>query len=337
MYMKQTILFSAFLVLLLATAAFAATDEEGDLEIDDVDAYINDNFQSDVDEDGGDFDPVKVGDNITIRVTIKNTFERMDLDDNFVEINVDNLKGPTDDLIIKSEEVDNLDDGEDHEFTFTFQIPSNAPDGSHRIRITARGEDEDNDDVKSSVSVDMVVIKPAHSLIISDIVPSKSIVKCGETLSLEANLVNEGRNEETGTITFEAFGEQKTSSFRVYSGYKTVKKSTFEVPETKVIGDHLVKVSAEYAGETVEATKTINVGQCSFSLSQQDTANNAVAPSDSTTVNTITTVSPTGDAITTRYSVKTRDSGLDPLVTILIVLLVILCGTTLFAVLAGRE
>ena len=267
--MKKTATSLGFLCLLLVLVIslsmsvnaldFCESGENStDLEIKSIDINNKD----------GDDDEWKLLDEIEIEVEVENDGDE-DIDDVIIELGFfdeddDNVADELDFSSRDDEEIDigKLRDGDEETVSFVFKVSPDLEEGDYELRIKVYSDDlgeenmctETSDDLSDDTYEKIEVLKEDDEgkfIVFDDIALSPEAPLCGESVTLTADLVNIGdedqarvkvilKNDELGIDRSEEFGDE------IEEGESEDISMTFRIPDDTDSGEYVLELTTEY-------------------------------------------------------------------------------------------
>jgi hypothetical protein len=280
-------------------------------------------------KDGSTYDEdLKAGTSINIIVKVSNEFsgsEDYEIQDIGVEI-----EGSGDLDLDDSDDMSDLDQGDDDTVTFSAEIPSDAEDGDdYDIDITVTGEDENGAIHEDKYSATIEVKRESHELTITDVTFNPNSVLCSGKVTMNIDIENTGKyDEDNVNILVVSQGLDIEQSFyeATLDRDDTVRKSfTFNIDSDVKPGDYDFMITSYYDVDEMSdaATATLTVEECQKSTTTTTQPGTAIT---TPTQPTMPQVVPTGGATAVYGTASFTDSPtyLVILVAAVIVLLAIL-------------
>lgn len=313
------------MLILLAVCVAARS---GDLEIDDVDVYVNNKFIETVDSDGGHFQ-VMPGDDVSLSIFLENTFEEdeedIDFEDVDVEVIIEKFKDG-DDWEAASTRVEKLRADDKETVQLDFVVPSDAVAKAYTVEIEAKGENKDDNDDEYDDRVDlrMIVTRPAHLLTVTDIKAADNVVNAGGRTSISAKITNDGSTIESGS--FSVYSSElkfmKKGSFSLSPGQSITQTGYFDIPEDAVSKTYVIDVEVRHTSGVVEEQVTLGIAGITSNVAR-------------TVTRTSTTTSSSSGANT--IPVNYLNQSPDGIIIALIVLLVLLVAEMIWLVIVVNK
>jgi hypothetical protein len=280
-------------------------------------------------KNGGTYDTdLKAGTPIDIMVKVINDFTSSQ-DYEIQDVTVDaSASGDMD--LDETEDMSDLDRGDDDTVTFSTEIPSDADDGDdYDVDITVSGEDENGATHESKYTITLEVSKESHEVSISRAKISPQTISCGGKVTITADITNTGKSNEDRVfllIENDAFDIMEKQYSTALDRDDTVTKTyTFNVDAKTAPGEYDLILNTFYGSDKQSDTKavTLTVNPC------QPTTTTTTQPGTSVTTPTqptIPQVVPTGGATPVYGTASFTDSPvyLVILVAAVLVLLAIL-------------
>jgi hypothetical protein len=175
------------------------------LTIYDIIADVDGESDSSISNSGDDIsEKAKPGSVVEIQIKLENQFSDssdIDIEDIQITGTLYDIGADHDDLDEETSTFDISADSKSDYKTLTFNIPSDAEEGSYDIEITAEGTDSEYDTEHSvSVTLTLDVEREKHEISISRAVLSSSTINCGDYTTLDVIIKNTGSNDEDETV-----------------------------------------------------------------------------------------------------------------------------------------
>jgi len=192
--------------------------------------------------------------------------EDIDIEDVFITITIEGIDDD-EDLEEESDEFD-LGPGKDESETLEFEVPLRVDEGDYDVIIEIEGEDQDGFEHKIKKEFILEVSKERHYIMIYRLNLNPSTVKCTRTVTLNAEIMNLGRDEEED-VTLEIMSDELGINSRTSPEYDLTedwedddntfeKVITFTVPENFAIGTYQITARTYYDSKLSE-TKTVDL------------------------------------------------------------------------------
>ncbi|RJQ16929.1 PKD domain-containing protein [Candidatus Woesearchaeota archaeon] len=229
---------------------------ESNLRIEDVDYEIDGGDSGDLDN-GEDFDSAP-GDQITLTIKVENTFsDDIDIEDITVTV-----EGEGDVDVDEEENIDTLRDDDSDTVTITFDVDSDADEDEYDIDITVEGEDENGASHDDQWTITVNVEKKTHDIQIINLELSKTTVTCENSITLEAELSNEGTKDE-GSVVIEAESalfdwKGRLVNIDIDEGDEYTARFTIALPKNLEEGEYPIDVTAFYKPDEETDTQSVS-------------------------------------------------------------------------------
>jgi len=167
------------------------------LKITDVDAEVDGKSSNNLDDNDRISREAKPESDIDFKVTVDNLFNRsdgLDIEDITVTITIEGVDDG-DDMEEESRQFD-LSPGDDKKVTLKFSLPLNVEEGSYDVTIEAEGEDENGNDHRDSIDLELEVERETHDLRIVRLSLNKQSINCNESFAISYDIINLGQNDE---------------------------------------------------------------------------------------------------------------------------------------------
>lgn len=349
------IILLALIFMLALNIVSTASAVDNKLEITDLTIYVDGSKDSGADETGGSVDNVLPESEVKVKLTIKNTFD--DSDPNEEDIDIDKIE-----LNVKLNDINDGDDVEyspskfklkpdsDNDFTFIFQVPLIVEEDIYKLEIDVEGEDDNDTKHKDSVEVEIEVEKETYDLRFRELNFTESTLECGRDTTLKIDLVNVGDEEEEEEVTLTIVNSRLNIDLEDTfdldgsthaSNNNFEKEYPFSFDESVIQGTYLFDIKA--AVGSTKFTKTISLvfQQCGDGVADTDSDDSSddsdAADSDETESDSddnVVTSQPNQDSVqttsanapVTAYRQSFFDSDMGSLALILLEVIVILVG-----------
>jgi hypothetical protein len=203
-------------------------------------------------ESGKEF---KVGENITLKVNVKNNGEdgNFDLKAYLYDITEDSAVKEAEDSV-------SIDKGDRENVKFSFEIPD-AIDESNQYALYVFATD-DNEDFCNQKFAKISINRESDRVVIKEIRLEDGTV-CGGSIEASIDLKNIGKHGEDVVLSIENPElkiSEKTDEFRMEKNRKTVTKLLdISIPDDAKPGVYKLNVKAEFKDKEVSETKTLSV------------------------------------------------------------------------------
>ena len=160
---------------------FCQADDDNNLEITDIDF---------------DDDEYKPGDEVEVDVTVKAQEDLENVEVEVILFNLDNNKEIED---WKADSDENIDDGDDQDYTISFTIPNDEDIGAKDSLVlvaVAKGEDDDNDDHCGFDTSSIDIERENHDVYFKESTITPLITKPGDNVNLAVSIENRGTKNE---------------------------------------------------------------------------------------------------------------------------------------------
>ena len=234
------------------------------LKVTEVKAYVDDDKESGVDEDGGKID-VRPGSELRLEIEISNLYpkiEDVDIGNVYVTATIDDIDDG-DDLEDESKEYQ-IGAGEEEDIELLFHIPLSVENDKYDMTLKLEGDDSFGWDYKETIEFEVEVEKENHELMILDEELSPSVLRCDRATELSFKVMNLGTNDEPIHIKIENpnLGLSATESVELSEDPddddNTLEKVLgFLVSQEVRAGTYPISITAEYDDE--EETETVNL------------------------------------------------------------------------------
>ncbi len=168
------------------------------LHIERVEVTVDDGSKETVDP-GEKVDEVKPESKVKFEIKVENLFSNSDdvkIKDIVVSVEIKEIEDGEDDIEEESSEFD-LDTEDDREVTISFNIPLTVDAKAHDVIIMVKGEDENDIKHSEEFFLELEVEKRSHDVKVRDMAFSPSTVNCGESTTLEIEIINFGGDDES--------------------------------------------------------------------------------------------------------------------------------------------
>ncbi|MGV8141198.1 MAG: hypothetical protein ACP5NW_02015 [Candidatus Woesearchaeota archaeon] len=239
---------------------------------------------------GENYDDLKAGSPIIIRVYVENNFdnsERIEIED--IEVDIDS-SGDLD--LDDSDEIGSLDYGDEESISFSAEIPDDADDGDdYDIEVTVEGRDENGIYHSDTYEATLEVSREAHEILITDLYFSPKTITCKGKVTLNIELENTGKYDEDN-VQLKIVNTELDISEGLYQPElekdDTLRKTfSFNIVDDVDPGSYEFMVTAFYDVDEVSDIQTaiLEVEQCKTTT----TTNTGTTTTTGTTTNTGTT------------------------------------------------
>ena len=212
-------------------------------------------------------DKASPGDEIKLNIEVRNEFSQdIDIDDITVTATIVGADQDDEDLEEESDSFD-LESDKSKSTQLLFTLPLEVEERDYDIEIYAQGESTDGTHEDSWV-VHFDLDKKAHDIIINKAVLTEETVNCGDTASLDVELLNIGANYEE-EVALEAKNADLGLNFEEHDislvdepwedDTRHEKKIDFKVPSNARPGTYPIVVEAFYNRDAVDDFKTLNL------------------------------------------------------------------------------
>jgi hypothetical protein len=176
---------------------------DGEVEVDGYDDY-DDNL----DEDGGTTFEAHPGDKVTISLDIENYYdedifeEELDLEDVYFELTIRDFEDEgDDDLELESDETDIRAD-DDETLSVEFDVPYSIEEQEYDVDIKVYGEDEEGEDYFVEVSYTLEIEKERHALLMkgADMFPQRIFAGESSRVTVMGTIQNIGSRDEDDVV-----------------------------------------------------------------------------------------------------------------------------------------
>ena len=266
--------------ILVSSIVFAAGNR---LVIKDIDAKVGSKTDKDLKDGDSISRDAEPRDSLEIKVKVENNFtssENLDIEDITVTVTIEGIDDG-DDLEEESSEFD-LKQGKTKTVTLNFKVPLKVEEDSFSIVIEAEGTDENGTDQSDTATIDLEVDKDDDQIIFSSSSLAPSSVKCARTISLSAELLNIGSDDQDKVVY-----EAKNSDLGIDIRQTNIEMSedideddnefrrtdTIQVPKTVASGSYPIVLTAYYDTDKRADSKTLilAVEDCQIQAIQQPT------------------------------------------------------------------
>ncbi|MBR9677347.1 hypothetical protein GOV04_04350 [Candidatus Woesearchaeota archaeon] len=304
-HVKKAALLTVLILVFLAISTFAQ------LDIDEVDVFVNGIIDHSAKTSGGTIDEIRPGDNISFIARVQNdysTTDDIDLDDVIISFRlkeIDNGK----DIFFKGDK-ERLDPGEKAQEIFNFAIPYSVAQDSYSAELIV-DYDDDGTSKRRRTSYKFNVLKDDHSITIVRATVQSPVSLCSPIVPVDLLLVNTGNSDETIVlkINSEGFGTLFRKDLLLASNPARLDNSYSQPASIDIskleIGIRNLVVQLNFGPNTVEKSLKLEVIDCQNGV-QQSTAqttpqtNNLVEDQDGA-------VLITGGPSTTQQTVRSGD------------------------------
>ncbi|MFH2028068.1 MAG: hypothetical protein ABIJ08_02945 [Nanoarchaeota archaeon] len=254
---------------------------ENNIEIKDVEVYINDKKDSTVNKDDESVDNIKPGDQVEFRITIENKYKSSDpedLDIEDVEVSILN-----DDLDIDdSDDISSIGPNDEEVITLSFDIDEEQDRGSYEVLLTVDGQDENSARHGESWIINLKIERESHDIQLRTLrLDPETIDNCiDRNVELTVDIRNIGRNdEEKAAIKVSNSNIQyskKVSEIDINQDDEDTKVFTIPVSKDTPAGEYFIEATAYYDTDKTTDIQDIKliVNQCKTQTTtnnQQDT------------------------------------------------------------------
>lgn len=189
------ILISVLIMAFLVSSAYAATNK---LIFEKVDVKVGSRTSSNLKTGDTVRDDAKPGDNLEVRVTMKNNYtsaEILRIEDITVQTTVESIDDG-DDFEDESKEF-SLSPGSTKKLTFKYKIPVEVDESTYDIIIEADGTDKNGTSQTAQMTLHLEVNKDSHKIKITKFELSPAEVSCNrKNVKLSTSIVNIGTEDE---------------------------------------------------------------------------------------------------------------------------------------------
>jgi len=256
------------IVLLLVMSVVSAYNTTR-LDIDEIEVKV-DGKKTTV---TGDKDTIgkeaKPGSTVDFKVVLLNLYtddEDLDIEDIEVTITIEEIDDGDD--LEESDEISKIRADSDKSVTLKFDVPYIVDEDTFDVVIEVEGDDENgtSPDPDFSWTIDLVVEKEKHELMVYKAVLSPETVSCGSDTYLDLDVLNIGAEDEEEvviTLRNDELNFNKMEELELDSG--TDDDSRFretyfiDVPEDLATGTYPIEVKVFYNTDRLEATEKVDL------------------------------------------------------------------------------
>ena len=214
--------------------------------------------------DDGDSVDAKPGSDITISVTVKNTFtEDIEIRDITVNANSDDLDFDDD------KDLNDLNHGDKDTVDFSFSIDKDIDQDSYTVQIDVDGVDENGASHSDSRNFDIDVNRESHEISINQFSLNPSVVSCDRKLTANIKIENTGAHDEDEAdvvIKNDNLGlAQEWAGIQLDTGETWSKSYSLVVPDSMPAGSYDILITTYYNTnqESMLDAATVTVQSCS--------------------------------------------------------------------------
>lgn len=293
-------------------------DVKPSLYLKDLDIFIDDDRENDVEDGEKIGDKAEPGSEIKLRFILENTFsEESDIDIDDITITVTLIDSEDEEVEELDVDVGDLDaDEKSSEESITFELPLDVHDGKYTLEIEIEGEDSNGISRDIEWTVYFELEKKSHDVIIYKAYLTPETVKCGKSSTLYVKLMNIGEKTENDvrlTIVNEDLdvnvdereielsknpdNKDNTYSYEMLIGTEGIEAETYPII-----------IKAYFEDDITDDIETVNlvVEDCSSEPEEDDTTVVVQQPDGS---EEDTTLSTTGEEIPTTTEISFMESG----------------------------
>lgn len=315
------------------------------LRISDVEIEINNDDTDDL-SDGDNYDEIKEGDKVEIRVkleTIYSSSDDIEIENAYFEITDDNDW----DIDEESSEVDIKEDDEE-EIILSFTIPYDLDDDTTTVTIEAYGDDKEGDfEHFDEFSFDFEVDRPRNEITITSWEFDRDTVSCDASYAtLNVRIKNTGTDDQEEVSVLVQSDDSELDWYKRVTDIELdeddSKSLTFNIPVSGVDeGSYFVEITTYYDNtdesdnEVLALEVVCNTGSNSGTTTVTPTVPGGTIVVTPPTTTTPTVTQPTtpstsqpvyGEAVSAKESFRNSNTYMIVLVVIVIVLLLIVLG-----------
>jgi len=234
------------------------------LQIKDIDAFVDGDKKSGIDETGGEIKDVLPGSTVKLKIELKNIgLEEFDneIEDILITGTLEDIKDGKD--IDDSSKEFELDAGDDKKVNLEFKIPEYAEEDTYDLLLEVEGEDKNNFQYSSEVELELSVEREKHKLQIENF--ETRDVCLGSTTTIVINIRNIGSSDKDGVleITNDKLLLSAKRVFELEGDYSLyTEEIPFFVPKKVKAGKYPLSLNIDYGGDTLGDITHLNVLNC---------------------------------------------------------------------------
>jgi hypothetical protein len=302
--------------------------------------------------DGDEVKDAKVGDDLSIDVTVENTYAGESSDHTNINIKDAKIRVKSQDKDFDLNEDDTTSVDYDSKETVTFsglEVALDTPDSTYDVDVTADGRDKNGARMGQKATISFVVKRNSHEIMIESASLSRSTVNCDTpTTDVYVTVDNIGTHDESSMaigVESSALGiSQRTSAFSLDQDDTTSRTITLS-PKLDKPGTYTVDVVTYWSSSIESNRKTLSlvVGSCTPVTPTTPTSTVVVTPTPVTTPTTTPTTPVVTPQPTTPVNVpvakvsSTKTDWSVPLLIVGIVIVLVLLGLLVAVLVRGKS